>query len=204
MRPTPAAPRTLFEAARSGDRAALETLLESYRNLLLLLADTSIPDALRGKVDASDLVQETLLKAHQRFAQFRGASEAEWVGWLKRILARNLVDLYRRYTDNEGRAVGRERSFERSLDRSSEALCQLVPANGTSPSGRATRREREVALADGLARLRPRDREVVVLRSLRELSWTAVAGLTGDTPDAARVRWARALRQLGRLLADGP
>jgi RNA polymerase sigma-70 factor (ECF subfamily) len=203
MDPIPVRPPAPLEAARFADRAAVETLFESYRNLLHLLADTSIPDALRGKVDASDLVQDTLLKAHLRFGQFRGASESEWVGWLKRILARSLIDLHRRYFDNEGRAVGRERSLERTLDRSSEALRRLVPASSTSPSGRATRREREVALADGLAQLPPKDREVVVLRSLRELSWAAVAELTGSSLDAARVRWARALRQLGRLMEDG-
>src|SRR5262245_20038570 len=89
--------RRLIDAAQQEAPGALEQLLEAYRNYLKLLARTGIDSAIRGKADPSDLVQETLLKAHQRFGQFRGETEQELAGWLRQILARNLTDLVRRY-----------------------------------------------------------------------------------------------------------
>ena len=56
--------------------------LERYRSYLHLLARTQLDGRLRGKFDASDIVQQTLLKAHASLAQFRGQGPAELAGWL--------------------------------------------------------------------------------------------------------------------------
>src|SRR5438034_10451874 len=102
----------LIQEARRSIPGALDRLLESFRNYLRLLAQTGIDVSLRGKADPSDLVQETLLKAHERFTQFRGKTEAELAVWLRQILARALADLVRRYRVAEARKVTRERSLE--------------------------------------------------------------------------------------------
>jgi RNA polymerase sigma-70 factor (ECF subfamily) len=197
-------PSAAIRAVRSGDRRALEGLLESYRHLLRLLARASLDGALGGKADASDVVQDTLIRAHERFDQFRGSSEGELVAWLKRILANNVADAHRRFLGNGGRALVRERSLDALLDRPSRALDGLAPAHATTPSQGAAARERSVLLADALETLPPDHREVVVLRSLRELEWSEVGRLMGRTPDAARVMWGRAVRGLGRAMRRGP
>ena len=79
-------PGRLLEQARRGDDAALGQLLELYRNYLRLVARSLISAALRVKLEPSDLVQETFLKAHREFAQFAGRSEPELVAWLRQIL----------------------------------------------------------------------------------------------------------------------
>ena len=86
-------PEELLVQAREGSDAALGDLLQSYANYLALLARLEIGRRLQGKVDAADVVQETFLKAHRDFEQFRGTTEAEFVAWLRQILAANLAGL---------------------------------------------------------------------------------------------------------------
>jgi RNA polymerase sigma-70 factor (ECF subfamily) len=190
----------LIRDAQADVPGALDRLLESFRNYLRLLARTGIDLSLQSKADPSDLVQETLLKAHQRFDQFRGQTEAELAGWLRQILARNLVDYARRFHSVRGRRGGREHPLEKMLQTSSDALNKLVEYNGTSPSDAAERRELTVVLADALAGLAADYREVIVLRSIEELSWDDVADKMGRSAGAVRILWARALKHLRPLI----
>jgi RNA polymerase sigma-70 factor, ECF subfamily len=190
----------LIEEARHQAPGALDRLLESYRNYLRLLARTGIGASFRGKADPSDLVQETLLKAHQHFDQFQGQTEAELVAWLRRILTRNLADLVRRFKAAGARAVRREQSLDDLFSASSRAVFELVAANGNSPSQSAQRRELSIVLADALAELIPDYREVVVLRTLEGRDWEDVARAMGRSPGAVRLLWARALKKLRPLI----
>lgn len=195
-------PCSLIERARDGERTAREQLLESFRNYLRLLAYTGLGEVLRDKADPSDLVQETLLKAHANFLHFRGRNEAELAGWLRQILARNLIDLGRRYRATEARQVARERSLEELLDQSSLALGKLIAVGGGSPSDHAQKRELCVVLADALADLSDDHRQVIMLRSLEERSWEDVAERMGRTSGAVRILWARALTHLRPLIEE--
>ena len=187
--------------AREGEAEALGTLLHAYRNYLRMMAATCLDRGVQAKADASDVVQETLLAAHQNFVGFRGTTEREWVKWIRRILANKIAELERRFA-LKGRRVSRERSLEAAMDRSSLMLRNLVPARDHSPSQEAEQRERSVILADALAELEPEDREVVVLRNLRELDWNEIAARTGRSPDAARMLWTRALQRIAPLLRE--
>src|SRR6516225_7698379 len=104
-------PEKLLRLAQAGDGAALGQLLEMYHDYLALLARLQIGRRLQGKVDASDLVQETFLKAHRDFARFRGGTEAELAGWLRRMLAASLGSLLRRYLGAQRRDVRLEREL---------------------------------------------------------------------------------------------
>jgi RNA polymerase sigma-70 factor (ECF subfamily) len=190
----------LIREARHDRPEMRERLLESFRNYLKLLARTGIDKSLRGKADSSDVVQETLLKAHRGFGQFRGQSEAELAVWLRQILARHLADLTRRYRSAEARQVGRERSLNDLLGASSAALANLLAAGGASPSQSAERRELSVVLADALAELGDDYREVIVLRSIEERDWDEVARRMGRSAGAVRMLWARALKALRPLI----
>lgn len=188
-----------IELARDGSAGALGELLAAYRNYLRMIAVTSLDRQVQGKADASDIVQETLLKAHQNFRSFRGHTEQEWITWIRQILVNNLADLHRRFS-LKAREVERERSLEATAERSSRMLRDLVPARAHSPSQSAQRRELGVILADTLAEMAPEDREVVVLRNLHELDWKEISARTGRSPDAARMLWTRALQRVGVIL----
>jgi RNA polymerase sigma-70 factor (ECF subfamily) len=192
----------LIERAQREEPGALDRLLDSYRNYLRLLARTGLDASLQSKADPSDLVQDALLKASQRFGQFRGTSDAELAGWLRQILARCLADFVRRYR-GEGRRAGREMSLDQLLDRSSKAMAQVLATDGTSPSASAERRDLGVVLSDALARMSEDHREVLVLHDLEGLSWDEVGRRMGRTPNAVRKLWARALYEM-RAFIDEP
>src|SRR5580704_1543939 len=101
----------LLDRAREGDAEAEERLLAMCRNYLAVIARQQIGSWLRPKVDASDLVQQTLLEAHRGLAHFEGRSREEWLAWLRQILARNAVDFVRHFQGAEKRRVGREVSL---------------------------------------------------------------------------------------------
>src|ERR1700740_2987619 len=89
--------------------------LERFRGYLRLLAGLQLSPQLQAKLDASDLVQQALLRAYQAEGQFRGRTPAERAAWLRRILARTLADAVRDL-HREKRDVNRERSLERALE----------------------------------------------------------------------------------------
>ena len=79
----------------SRDASDRDWPLEHYRDYLHLLSRVGLDARLRALADSSDIVQQTLLRAHERIGQFRGTSEAEFLAWLRAILARKLADLVR-------------------------------------------------------------------------------------------------------------
>jgi len=197
------APEALLGLARASDAAALGRLLEGYRNYLRLMARSLIGQALRLKLDPSDLVQETFLEAQRDFLRFRGGDEPELVAWLRKILVHNLANQVEFHRAGR-RDLRREASLEAELDRSGAALHRLLAAPISSPSARAVRREEAVRLADALERLPADYREVFVLRNLERLPFERVAERMGRTGGAVRKLWGRALIQLTDALKEAP
>jgi RNA polymerase sigma-70 factor (ECF subfamily) len=186
-------PRTACDAIRS---------IEDYRDYLLLLVRHQLGSRLRAKVDASDVVQQAILQAHQRRTQFRGETEGEWLGWLRAILANALAAAARRF-DTQARDPGRERSLEGELERSSSRLESLLVADQTSPSERAVRGEELLRLTHAIARLPEEQRRAVELHYLKGLAVAEVAEEIGRTRPAAVGLLFRGLKRLRELLRDG-
>ena len=193
-------PEQLMCLARAGQDQAVGRLLELYRNYLTLLARLEIGRRLRGKVDDSDLAQETFLQAHLHFAQFRGTTEAELMSWLRQILADVVGKLVRRYYGTKRRDVRLERDLAAELDQSSRALGEGLAARQSSPSQQAARREQAVLLADALQQLPEAYREVIILAHLEGLGFPEVARRMGRSVDSVKNLWARAVARLRRSL----
>jgi RNA polymerase sigma-70 factor (ECF subfamily) len=195
---------SLLARARCGDTTALGRLLDGYRGYLTLLARVQIDRGLQVKLGASDVVQETFLEAHRDFAHFRGRTAGELLGWLRQILARNLVNQVRRYRGTRARDIRLEQGLAADVDRSSASLGGGLIATVSSPSRQADRHEAAVRLADALARLPPDYREAIVLRNLEELPFPDVAARMGRTVDSVKKLWARGLAQLRKLIPEEP
>jgi RNA polymerase sigma-70 factor (ECF subfamily) len=196
-------PENLLQEARTGDAATLGKLLEMYRRYLSLLARVQVGQRLQGKVDASDIVQETFLDAHRNFPNFRGTSEAQFVRWLRQILAAKLATMLRHYLGTQGRDVRLEREIENALDHSSVMLDRGLAAVQSSPSHQAARREQAVILADALDQLPDDYREVLVLRHLEGLTFPEVAKRMERSLDSVDKLWLRALARLRQIMGAG-
>jgi RNA polymerase sigma-70 factor (ECF subfamily) len=175
--------------------------LEGYREYLRLLVRLQFGSFLRAKLDASDIVQQVMLQAHENRAQFRGVSETEWLAWLRAILANTLAATARRF-DTQSREATRERSLEAELDLSSARLEHLLAADQTSPSERVVRVEEVLRLAGALARLPEDQRRVVELHHLRGLTVADVAAQVDRTRPAVVGLLFRGLKRLRELLRD--
>jgi RNA polymerase sigma-70 factor (ECF subfamily) len=193
-------PEQLLAEARQGRDDRLGVLLELYRNYLHLLARTQIDLHLQGRVNPSDLVQETFLEAYRDFGQFRGRTEQEWLAWLRRILVHNLARLAEQHIKALKRNARREVSIDRIelavLDQTSARFDAALVSPHSSPSEQAQRREEAAIVADRMARLPAHYRDVIVLRNLEGLSFDEVARRMGRTPGSVRVLWLRALERL--------
>jgi RNA polymerase sigma-70 factor (ECF subfamily) len=175
--------------------------LERYRNYLRLLARLQLDPRLRGKLDPSDLVQQTLLQAHQMREQFRGTTEAEQAAWLRQILVRTLANAARDLGRLK-RDVGRERSLEAAIEESSVRLEAWLASEQSSPSACAEKNEQLLRLAEALEQLSDAQREAVVLHHLRGLSLADLAAHLGRSEGAAAGLLHRGLKRLRELLHD--
>jgi RNA polymerase sigma-70 factor (ECF subfamily) len=197
----PDAPQ-LIPLARTGQDEARGELLERYRNYLKLLARLQIDRRLRGKVDPSDVVQDTFLEAHRDFGGFQGTSEPELTAWLRRILAHNLANVVRHYLGTKRRDVRLEQELQADLDRSSRAWDAGLAAREGAPDDEAAHREQMVIVADGLAQLPADYREVLILRHLEGLGFPEVAGRMERSVTAVTKLWVRALARLRQTLGE--
>ena len=182
--------------ARRGESSAQGDLLRRFEPWLRLLARVQCESRFQAKFDASDVVQQTLLEAIKAFPQFRGSTEAELTVWLRQILAHALAHEIRRYHGTQKRDAKRELSLDEQLYESSCRLRDMLADSASSPSRHALRREREVLLAEVLARMPDDYREVIVLRNLQELPHAEVARRMNRSVGAVRMLWVRALARL--------
>ena len=195
-------PEELLARAIKEGGEHLGQLLESYRNYLRLLASLEIGQRLQVKVDASDLVQETMLAAHKDFGTFRGTSEAELAAWLRQIMASVFCGTLRKYLGTKKRDIRLERTLQESLDRSSLLLgCGFVDPH-SSPSQQASRREQSVLLANALAKLPDDYREALVLRHLQGLTFPEIGRRMGRSQDSVEKLWMRGLLRLRQIMAE--
>lgn len=175
--------------------------LEQFRGYLLLLARSHIDPRFHAKLEASDIVQQTLLEGFQRREQFRGDCDAQLAQWLKQILVNNLADAVRAL-GRAKRDVKRERPLEAAIGDSFSRAEGWLAADQTSPSQRAANVEEFIHLAACLARLPDGQREAVTLHHLQGWTLAELAEHLQRSEGAVAGLLHRGLKQLKQMLNE--
>ena len=178
--------------AQAGSGEALGNLVEACRGYLLLIANQELRDDLRAKVAASDLVQDTFLKAKQNFDRFTGRSEADLLAWLRRILLNHLVDVTRQFVDTDKRQV--------MLEENLPERPSVIALDGPTPLDQAIAREDAQRVMRAVARLPEEMRRVVELRNEQRLQFQQIGECIGRSAEACRKLWTRAIERLAQEL----
>jgi RNA polymerase sigma-70 factor (ECF subfamily) len=183
-------------------RPSPEWELARYRPLLRLqVRQMELDPRLQRRFDLSDLVQETLLRAHGNLGRFRGRTEAELVKWLQEILANVVTDEIRK-----GRAQKRDVALEQSLEavmaESSARLEKYLASSRESPSRRAERQEQLLRLAAAIDQLPEDQRDVLIQRDLHGAPVSQIAERLGRTEKSVAGLLLRGRRKLRQLLDE--
>jgi RNA polymerase sigma-70 factor (ECF subfamily) len=177
--------------------------LQRYRGYLRVLAEIELGRRWRSKVDPSDIVQQSLLEAHQDRAALKGRTDAELAAWLRTILARNLLNTARDFTAQK-RDVRRERSLAQQMEQSSQRLERFLAAEQTSPSQNFMKGEAAEKLAIALAELPDDQRTAVILKHFHDWSLAEIAAHQERSIDAVAGLLKRGLKKLRLLLREQP
>ena len=154
--------------------------LQRFRPLLRALAEEMLYSDLRKKVDASDLVQQTMLQAIESQSQYRGNSDGAKAGWLKSILRNVVHGWMRRY-----RTDRRDIALERPLDASSPSRLGLaIDDSHESPSYGLRQVEENQKVAELIASLSDEQRRAIVMRYWQDKPLEEIAKLMDKSPEA--------------------
>ncbi len=185
----------------SGGGPALALLLERHRKRLRRMVAVRLDSRLAPLVDPSDVVQEALADASRKLDAFLRDRPLPFYPWLRRLAWERIIQFHRRHLRAQKRAVTREEPLDLPLpDESAMQLADRLAASGTTPSQRLLRDEQGRRLREVLGRLRPNDREVLVMCYLEELNFGEIAAVLGISENAAKVRHFRALERVRKLL----
>jgi RNA polymerase sigma-70 factor (ECF subfamily) len=193
-------------AARLGDEQALARLFEHYRQRLERAVELRMDSRLLGRVDASDVVQDTYLAVRHKFVHYIASPELSFFLWLRLEVGQKLIDVHRQHLGARMRDAGLEVSLSRGVlpGVTSAALAEQLLGRLTTASHAVMRDELKVRIQDALNSMDGYDREVLVLRHFEELSNSEAAQVLGISATAACNRYARAIRRLKDVLTALP
>ncbi len=178
----------LIQRFREGDKPALELLFARHLPRLQRWARGRLPKWARDLADTQDLVQETLLQTFNRMDVFTPEREGALQAYLRQAVMNRIRDEIRRVARRpaHGELEGTE----------------VDPAR--SPLEKAVGMEEIERYEDALGRLRPVERESIILRVELGYSYEELARLLGKpTSGAAHKATKRALVRLAEEMARG-
>jgi RNA polymerase sigma-70 factor (ECF subfamily) len=194
----------LLDQAATGDPDARERLLARHRDRLRRMVAYRFDRRLAARVDPSDVVQEVLVEANRKLDRYLHDRPLPFYPWLRQLAWEHLATLHRRHVQAQRRTVRLEEAGVLGLpDESAAELADRLVDKASSPSQQMVRQEQRQRIRLALKELQERDREILALRNLEQLSVAETAAVLGISSAAVKVRHLRALQRL-RALLDEP
>jgi RNA polymerase sigma-70 factor (ECF subfamily) len=194
----------LVQRAALGDESAVQRLMDRHRSRLRRMVEVRLDPRVAPRVDPSDIVQETLLTAHQRLNDYLAKQGVSFYVWLRQLATSRLIDLHRHHVRTLRRSVAREQRWSPTFfsDESALSLVNRLPGAEASPSEQMLRKELLRRVRQAMEQLAATDREILIMRHLEELSVRHVAEVLDISEGTVKSRHFRALARLQRLLGD--
>jgi RNA polymerase sigma-70 factor (ECF subfamily) len=198
--------RRRIEKAAEGDQDAWRSLVERYNDRLRRMVTLRLDPRVQGRLDPSDVLQETFLEAARQLADYLRNPALPFFLWLRQLAGNRLFKLHRRHLRAQARNAGREVQLLRGgfPEASSAALAAQLLGREGRPSEAAVRAELKRRLQEALNLMDPLDREALVLRHFEQLSTDEAARVLEISEAAAGKRYLRAVVRLKDILAQMP
>lgn len=193
----------LVQRIKSGDGEALASYITQRSPQLLSFIEKRMSDALRRRVEASDILQELTTSAWQSLAGVEWG-DREPFGWLCQQAERRIIDAHRRHFGAQKRAAGREVNLSAGASPGGDdgrGMADLLAASMTSPSAVLSRQQKEFHMLQALDSLPQDAREALRMRYVDGLPSKEIAQKLGRTDGAVRVLLTRSLQKLQEILS---
>ena len=193
----------LAEAAR-GSPDAVNQLMERHRDALRRMVQMRLDQQIRRRVDVSDVVQDVLVEANRRLADYLARPGMDFHLWLRQIAMDRIIDAHRRHRVSAKRSVDREQpmAIPAGAERSTMELAAQLADGELTPAAAAAQRELVRRVEAALTQLDKADAEIIVMRHYEKLSNQEAAQALGLSQPAASMRYLRAIRRLRQLLGE--
>jgi RNA polymerase sigma-70 factor (ECF subfamily) len=177
-------------------------LLQQHRDRLKRVVQLRLDARVRARTDSSDIVQEVLIEAARRSAEYAEAPRVPFFVWLRMIAMDRIVMSHRKHLGAEMRSVAREQPLcHADLHSASHELSMQLSAGQPTPSSEAARSELRQCVHEVLTSLNDVDREIVLLRHFEQMDNAEVASALGMNPSTTSSRYVRALAKLRKELS---
>ncbi len=193
----------LLNRGRDEPDSALTTLAELYRAYIKYWSHRQIPRGLRGRVNASTVAQETMLRFQERIPDFECQSLPQFERYLL-ATAKNVITDLRRFHFAKKRNVLRETPLEelesRAFWQSMKSLDDAEPGEVCLASDEAAVRLSQIYSA--LRKLPAHYQAAIRARYEKGHSTEEIAHRIGRSPGATRMLVTRAVEALRKRVAQ--
>ena len=204
MSPINSESESLLSRVASGDTVARERLFVEHRGRLRQMIAVRMDQRLSARVDPSDIVQDTLTEAIRQLPNYLRTQPLPFYPWLRNLAWQKLIQLHRQHVRSQKRSISREQVWhaDNLSDASALQLAKVFAANDPSPSARLVQDELFQRVMRAMEKLKPSDREILILRHLEQLSVDETAAVLSIKNGTAKARHFRAIQRLNVALKE--
>lgn len=186
----------LMARAKEGCPESRDRVFGQLQMFIRQIAIKHGAESMAPKEGASDIVQQSCLRAIEKLETFRGATSAEFRGWLKTLVINEV-----RQSQRNWRRQVRDVRREQSIDATPMPLPGLPAESRETPGAHAIREEQLQAMQAAIEKLPTDYRRVVILKNFEQQSFEEIAEAMGRGVGAVTKLWYRAILKLKKQMS---